>query len=182
MVNLVTIDDQRYLVDVGFGADGPCLPIPLQPGYECTGIAPQMLKLEYKPLPMHSDPAQKVWVYVHKRNPEDPWLDAYAFNEIEFFPEDYEVMNLSTMTSPKSFFTQTVLCVKALLCKETNELEGTLSLYQGEVKKRVKGEVQIVDKFTTEDQRVRGLEKWFGIRLTKDERLGIKYLVSELPN
>jgi arylamine N-acetyltransferase len=180
MVNLVTIDNQQYLVDVGFGASGPCRPIPLISGYECIGIAPQSLKLEYKALPKHTDPTQKVWVYSHRENADARWIEAYAFTELEFFPEDYEVMNLSTMTLPQSFFTQTVLCVKTLLDATTGELEGVLILHQHEVKKRIKGEVCIVEKFTSEEQRVQALARWFGIVLTEEEKRGIRDLATEL--
>jgi arylamine N-acetyltransferase len=180
MVNLLTIDGQKFLVDVGFGPDGPCRPLLLHSGQEFPGIFPQTLKLEHRALPRHTDQDQRVWVYSYKRLPEDPWLDAYAFNEIEFFPEDYEVMNLHTMTTRWSFFTQTVLCVKVVLDEKQEDIEGVVSLYKDEVKKKIKGEVVESEKFETETERVKGLEKWFGIRLNEEERKGIRYLSTEL--
>ncbi|KAI9853578.1 MAG: N-terminal acetyltransferase [Trichoglossum hirsutum] len=180
MVNLVTIENQRYLVDVGFGSKGPSLPIPLISGYECTGIAPLGLKLEYKSLPKHTDPSQRVWVYSHRECDTALWVDAYSFIEIEFFPEDYEVMNLSTMVLPQSFFTQTVLCVKALLNAESGNLEGVLYLHQDEVRRRLGEETCLVEKLKTEEERTKALEKLFGIIITEEEKQGIRDLATEL--
>jgi arylamine N-acetyltransferase len=180
MVNLVTIGNQRYLVDVGFGLRGPSLPMPLISGYETTGIAPLSLRLEYKNLPKHSDPSQRIWVYSHREYDAAPWIDAYCFTEIEFFPEDYEVMNLSTMVLPQSFFTQTVLCVKPLLNAESGNLVGVLYLHQDEVRRRVGEETCLVEKLKTEEERIKALEKFFGIVMTEEEKRGIRYLATEL--
>ncbi|KAI9780034.1 MAG: N-terminal acetyltransferase [Geoglossum umbratile] len=180
MVNLVTIGDQRYLVDVGFGLRGPSLPMPLISGYECTGIAPLGLKLEYKSLPKHTDPSQRVWVFSHREYDTAPWVDAYSFTEIEFFPEDFEVMNLSTMVLPQSFFTQNVLCVKPLLNAESGNFKGVLYLHQDEVRKRVGENVYLVEKLKTEEERRKALEKLFGIVMTEEEKRGIIGLATEL--
>ncbi|KAI9857196.1 MAG: N-terminal acetyltransferase [Trichoglossum hirsutum] len=179
MVNIITIGQQRYLVDVGFGADGPTQPLPLVPGHVCSGISPQLLKLEYQRLWQHSDPSQRAWIYSHRANGDTPWTDAYSFVEVEFFVADYEVMNLCTMTSRQSFFTQVVLCVKTLL-DEHGDTEGVLILFQNELKTKIRGETSIVEKLQSEEQRVRALEKWFGIILTEGEKKGIQELVTEL--
>jgi len=180
MVNIVTIENQRYLVDVGFGADVAVHPLPLISGYVCTGIAPQSLRLEYKRLEQHTDPSQRVWVYSHRDNDAAPWVEAYSFLEVEFFPQDYEVMNLSTMTLPQSYFTRTVLCIKVLLNKETEDMEGVLILYQNVVKKRIRGVANVVEELKSEEDRVRALQKWFGIVLNEAEKNGIIGLVTEL--
>jgi arylamine N-acetyltransferase len=180
MVNLVTIENQKYLVDVGFGADGPCQPIPLISDFEAVGNAPQGLKLRYTALPNHTDHDQRAWVYSHRENGHSPWVDAYALTEIEFFPEDFEVMNLATMTLRQSFFIQTLFCVKMLLDLEANTPAGVLILYHDQVKKRVQGELTILEKFENEQQRVDALERWFGIRLSEAEQRSIQGLPTEL--
>ncbi|KAH0565856.1 hypothetical protein GP486_000753 [Trichoglossum hirsutum] len=179
MVNIVTIDRQRYLVDVGFGADGPTHPLPLVHRHISRGISTQFLKLEYEKLQQHSDPSQRVWIYSHRASQDTPWTETYSFVEIEFFLTDYEVMNLSTMTSRQSFFTQVVLCVKTLLDGH-GDTEGVLILFQNEVKARIGGEVSVMEKLQSEEQRIKALEKWFGILLTEEEKKGIRGLVTEL--
>jgi arylamine N-acetyltransferase len=172
MVNLVTLDGQKYLVDVGFGADSPCRPLPLISEYEVSGVSPQMLRLQYKSIRNNTDSDQRSWVYSHKRQPQDNWSEAYAFVEIEFFPEDFAVMNLGTMRD--SFFSDNVMCTKSLLSTETNELEGSISLYRDEVKKKLHGEIVETCTLSSEADRVSALETWFGIQLTEEEKQGIK--------
>ena len=180
MVNIVTIEDQKYLVDVGFGAPVPSHPLPLISGHVCTGIAPQSLRLEYKRLLNHTDPSQRAWVYSYRENDDTEWTEAYSFVEIEFFPDDYEVMNLSTMTLPQSFFTQTVVCVKIILNEESKEIEGVLILMHNEIKKRIRGVTDVVEKLESERDRIKALEKWFCIVLTEAEKKGIIGLATEL--
>jgi arylamine N-acetyltransferase len=180
MTNLVKIDGKRYLVDVGFGSDGPAGPMQLEHGYQCPGVGPQHQRLDYKKLSIHSDPDQRAWVYSHRRDEVDEWTPAYSFTEVEFFPPDFDVMNLHVMTRPQSFFRQTVLCTKMLDDPETKSLIGTLTLFKDEVRKRVGHEITVLEKFTSEAQRVAGLEKWFGIHLTSEEKAGIMGLATEL--
>jgi arylamine N-acetyltransferase len=179
MVNIITIDQQRYLVDVGFGADGPVRPLPLISGHVCRGIGTQSLKLEYRKLQQHNDPSQCVWIYSYRANDDAPWTEGYSFVEIEFFPADFEVINLSTMSLRQSFFTQVVLCVKMLLDEHGNT-EGVLILFQNEVKTRTGGHTSVLERLESEQQRVRALEDRFGILLTKEQREGIKGLATEL--
>lgn len=180
MVNLVTIDGQTYLVDVGFGEHGPCRPLPLISGSETVGNGQQGLRLEYTALPQHTDRSQRLWVYSHREDGAAPWVNAYAFAELEFFPGDFAVMNLATMTLRTSFFVQSLFCVKMLLDPETGEPAGTLVLFHNQVKKKVKGETIVLEELASEEQRVAALEKWFGIRLTAAERKGIEELQTEL--
>jgi arylamine N-acetyltransferase len=180
MVNLVKIDGKRYFVDVAFGSDGPAQPMPLESGYECAGAGPQRQRLEHKALPIHSDPDQRAWVYSCRRDDADDWKTAYSFVDVEFFPQDFEVINLSVMTRPQSFFKQNVVCTNMLEDPETKCLIGNLSLLNGEVRRRVGLEITVLEKFTSEGERVAGLEKWFGIVLTEEEQKGITGLATEL--
>jgi arylamine N-acetyltransferase len=180
MVNLVTIENQRYLVDVGFGDHGPCRPIPLISGHEVIGNDPQSLKLRYTVLPKHTDKSQKLWVYSYRESDDAAWVDAYAFAEIEFFPEDFAVMNLATMTLRQSFFVQSLFCQKLLLDPETAAPAGALILFHDQVKRKRHGETEILEKLQSETQRVDALERWFGVKLTEAEQQGILDLSSEL--
>ena len=179
MVNIVTIDQQRYVVDVGFGPDGPSRPLALISGDTRSGIGPQSLKLEYRTLQQHSDPSQRVWVYSHRANDDAPWTEAFSFTETEFFPEDFEVMNLSTMTLRQSIFTQMVICTKTLL-SENGDVEGVLILSNNAVKKRIGGVTSVVETLKSEEQRVNALKNWFGIVLSEEEQKGIIGLATEL--
>ncbi|KAL2143408.1 hypothetical protein VTI28DRAFT_10462 [Corynascus sepedonium] len=181
MVNIVTINGERYLVDVGYGSNGMPHPVLLQHDHEFVGIAPTRGRLQYRNLPEeHADPGQRVWMYSMKEDEAAPWRDQYHFTETEFLPCDFEVMNLRVMTAPQSFFVQTVLCLWTLLDEEKKEPVGLLILARDYVKRRIGAESSIIEQLETEEQRVRALEKYFGIVLSAEERKGIRGLASEL--
>lgn len=180
MVNIVTIEGKSYLVDVAFGSNGPCRPIPLQSGLEFGGIYPVKCQLEYKALAEHTDPKQRAWVFSSQADEYSPWTDQYAFVEIEFFPADFEVMNLATMTAPQSFFVQTVVATKIILNQESQEPEGVLILHKDYVKMRIGESTVIVETLNTEAERVRALRYHFMIDLKPEEQRAIRGLPSEL--
>ena len=183
MVNIVTINDKRYLVDVGFGSNGSVHPVPLEENHIFTTVAPVQGRLEYKSISEHSDSSQRIWVYSTQENDSAPWKEMYCFAaDMEFFPSDFEVMNLSTMTSPQSFFVQTVMCMWLLLDEEKEERPpiGVLILHRDYVKRRIGGKCEIIEHFESEGQRVNALERYFGIALTSKEMEAIRGLPSEL--
>ena len=211
MVNLVRVDGgRRYLVDVGFGGDGPCCPIPLERRGEGEivfgGVAPQELRLEWKSLPKHTDPEQRVWVYSHRENRSAEWVEAYCFTEVEFFAEDFAIMNLATMTLRESYFVQTVLAQRFMLEKEvveegdledqanggqgrsrgTNDGEnrpravGVMILHNGLVKRRIADRVEVLTVLESEADRAAALKKYFKIEFGEEERRGIRDLPTEL--
>jgi arylamine N-acetyltransferase len=179
MLNLVTINDTRYVVDVGFGSNDALHPIPLKDG-EFDLIAPVRGKLEYRALAHHSDPSQRVWVYSVQQSEQAPWEDMYSFVEVEFFPEDFRVMNMTTSSAPQSFFVQNVMCMRVLLKEGTDEPEGVIILHRDYVKRRVGDKVEILQMLETEEDRLKVLQEWFSITLGEDEKAAIRGLPSEL--
>lgn len=178
MVNIVTIDANKYLVDVGFGSNGPTHPMPLVDGKISDGIQPQSLRLLWTNIPENTDPSQRLWVYQYRKNDDSPWIFAYCFTELEFLPQDYEIMNYATSTLRTSFFTYMVVCTKTIL--EGEEVIGILILVGNVIKRRVKGKTEVLMTCETERQRVEGLRKWFGISLTDAEQQGIMGTVTQL--
>lgn len=183
MVNLVTVEGTCYLVDVGFGANGPPRPVALCHDNEFDCIAPARGRLQHRKLDEHTDPDQRVWVYSVQENAGAPWKDMYCFVEVEFLPGDFEVMNLSTMTAPQSIFVQNVICVRTVLGRtheDISEPTGLLILRNNEVKQRMGDRSEIVERLETEEQRVKALEKYFHIVLSPEEQRAIGGLVTEL--
>ena len=180
MVNIVTLSSgQKYMLDVGFGANGPVQPLLLDESAAYTKhITPAEARLVCGNIPHNTDPGQKLWLYQHRVDPQSEWLIMYCFTELEFLPEDYEVMNFWTSQSPKSWFTYRVVAVKMIL--EGSEVVGTLFLDGGDVKRRVKGEMEHLRTCKTEEKRVQALEVVFGLRLTDEERRGIRGMITEL--
>lgn len=205
MVNIVTINGTRYLVDVGYGRREPTQPIPLSAAghEEFTGIGTTKSKLERKTLPQHTPQAnanaidQSVWVYSAWTAAEEDasgagadagsssqhggvWEEQYSFTEVEFFPEDFEVMNFYIMMRPQSWFVQTVLAYRAILDDETGELVGEMILHKNSVKQILRGRSEILWELRTEEDRVAALKRYFFISLTEKEKRAIQGLASEL--
>ncbi|KAK4455210.1 hypothetical protein QBC34DRAFT_391793 [Podospora aff. communis PSN243] len=187
MVNLVTLsttedgqEEEKYLVDVGFGANGPVRPLLLTPGQETpAGIDAVRYKLRYEALPQHTDRSQRMWIYSYRNNADGKWLDAYAFAEMEFLPDDFAVMNLATSTLRTSFFVQSLFCVRMVVDGEGKPAGWTV-LHGDKVTRRVRGRVEAEEEFKSEEQRVDALQRWFGIVLDEVEKRGIRELPTEI--
>jgi N-hydroxyarylamine O-acetyltransferase len=96
MMLQVDIGGSAWLADVGFGGDGPLLPVPLVPGREAR---------------------QYAWRYRVVREPElwvlqcshgGDWVDLYAFTLEPQFDVDTEMANYYVSTHPSSRFVQTL--------------------------------------------------------------------------
>ncbi|OOF96811.1 hypothetical protein ASPCADRAFT_167960 [Aspergillus carbonarius ITEM 5010] len=179
MVNLITLGQQKYLVDVGFGSNGPHQPVPLVHAYEFHNVGEQCGRLVYGPIPQHTSKGQTLWQY-EIRNGDGPWTPAYCFTETEFLPEDFTIINYYMSTSRESWFTFNVLCVRMLLDEEGEQLVGDLTLFNDTLKRRLGATAEVLEKFTSEEERVVALEKLFKIRLSPADRGGIRRTISEI--
>ena len=180
MVNIVTLaDGKKYMVDVGFGSNGPTQPLPLDTEHShLENIAPADVRLLYDSIPENTNRSQKLWIYQHRNDEQSPWLPMYCFTELEFLPQDYETMNFQTSQSRTSWFTYKVVVVKMIL--EEGEVVGTLMLVGGDFKRRMKGRTEDLKACKIEEDRVQVLEEWFAIKLGDEERAGIRGMVTEL--
>ena len=146
-----------------------------------TCITPSESRLTRDSLAEFVDKTQKVWIYQIRYTPDSEWLPHYAFSEVEFLPQDFGVMNYATSTGRNSWFTQSLVCARVILDEETGtQPQGLYILVGKEVKKRLQGQTEVVATFETEDDRVAGLGKWFGLHFRDDEVEGIQGLVSQI--
>ena len=179
MVNFVTIAGNKYLVDVGFGGNGPTHPVPLEEDVATPNIAPASVRLTYKPLTDNVDQTQKLWCYEHRINATAQWDELYCFAETEFLPIDFTIMNYYTSTNRAMFCTFKVLCVRTLMDAH-GDIEGLLIMVDGVLKRRIHGETRRLEEMHTEEARVAVLKKYFGIELSEEEQAGIPGLPSAL--
>jgi arylamine N-acetyltransferase len=198
MINIVTIHSastqEKYFVDVGFGSSGPQHVVPLIADHTSTNVGSQSFKLTYEvPADLltssntttaHTD--QHLWIYNFRHTDTSPWAPAYCFSEREFLPVDFVTMNHFTSTSRTSWFGYTVVCVKMIMGRKDNredgeeEIIGDITLNGREVKRRIRGESQVLAVLESEKERVEALEKWLGVSLTAEERVGIRGMVTEI--
>jgi arylamine N-acetyltransferase len=182
MLNLVRLDDEWYVVDVGMGAMGPNLPYPLRDGFETTSIAPRKIRLQlrsiaesYANLSSSSAGSPKMWCYdicyEPVGNAEDKWVPVYCFTETEFLPQDYQMMSWFTSTHITSFFTRNVTCTKMIMDDEAKEkIVGNITLFGGTIRESIGSDRRVVKECTTEDERVQALSEIFNITLADDEK------------
>ncbi|KAI9663472.1 MAG: N-terminal acetyltransferase [Alyxoria varia] len=209
MLNIVTIGSVRYLVDVGFGANGPTRPVALSPSSATpmSRATPSVMRLIRAPIPEqgssdhphtndtksgNDDPYRSTstfWIYQVKHSAESPdseWLPAYCFPETPFIHADFKVMNFATSQGEDSWFRKEIVCVKFLLdereeAEDEGRVVGELVMAQGQVKRRVEGKSETLCRFGTERERIEALGQYFGIVLTEEEKKGIDGSVAMLP-
>ncbi|KAJ4421742.1 hypothetical protein N0V82_003586 [Gnomoniopsis sp. IMI 355080] len=182
---ILTINQSKYLVDVGFGAKEPTHPILLKDGHDFSGLLSSRGRLDLKHLDKHSveakaDPSQRLWIYSVKSNPQADWEEMYSFTETEFFPEDFAMMSYFVSTRPDSWFVQEVVAYRMLMDQNNGELVGEVALHGDVLKIRLNGKEEVVTKLRNEEERIKALAKEFDIQLTEREQRAIIGLVSEI--
>ncbi|KIW10736.1 hypothetical protein PV08_10035 [Exophiala spinifera] len=191
MVNIVTIEDQRYAVDCAFGNNGPTRPVPLRDGFTCRNTGDntnnsEMLLRHESISESSSTPKQLLWTYYVRFKASMQWIPAYCFGEIEFLPNDFRAMNFYISKSPESWFTQILVCMKFLEDPNTTSstadqvIIGDITLRGDTVKERKYGQSRIIATFHGEADRIAALQTYFGIELTAEERMGISGMISQL--
>ncbi len=180
MLNIVTVHDQKYMVDVGFGPSGAIQPICLKDGEIVENVSPARQRLVYQAIAQFTDTSQRLWVFEAQISPENSWVPQYCFPEVEFLPEDFSVMNYSTSQSRTSWFTQRLVLTKLILDNEREKAIGNLILSDSELKHRLHGHSETLVICKTEAERVSMLEKYFDVKLEPDEIRGIQGLPSEI--
>lgn len=178
MLNIVTIANTRYMVDVAFGSNYVAIS-PLELKHHEQGVEnvyPASCRLVRKALEDGLDPDQKVWVYQHRTGPDADYKDHICFTEVEFRQPDFEIMNLSTSTSPTTIFTQQVICTKMLTADSdlSKDIAGRLDAGGAKIKRRIGDKSEELDEMKTEDDRVKALQKYFDITFTAAEIDAIK--------
>lgn len=178
MVNIVTIEDKKYIIDVGFGSSGPTHPLPLVENEISINVGDQEMRLMHDTIPDFTRSSQKLWLYQHRNSSSQDWLPTYAFSEMEFTPSDFQMMNYFTSTHRTSWFTYSVVCVKMIL--EDGQIVGDVTLFGSEVKKRVKGKSEVLALCKSEEERVKALDEFLGVKLSSAEIEGIRDMPTEL--
>ena len=188
VVNVVNIAGTRYLLDGGFGAQGPPRALPLDHGVATTQISPAQMRVIHDNIPNNLDPSQKVWIYQHRHNEERAWVPMYCFTDLEFTPQDVESMNYAPSRARDTFFTHKVVANRFTTEREMDdgdlpgstseqalegEVDGALTINHDVLKWRRHGQKAVELPFKTDAERVAALQKYFGISLAEEDREAI---------
>lgn len=99
-ISLVTIADRNWVVDVGFGAACPRVPIPLETETE-TLHGSRVMRL-----------TEHALGYMLQQKVDDTWSDLYSFDLTPVVRNDIIYGNHFTSTHPESFFTAARIAVR----------------------------------------------------------------------
>lgn len=191
VVNIVTIAGVRYLLDGGFGSPGPTHPIPLIPGAVRPQISPAESRVVYEALPDGVSSASKLWIYQYRFHAQDAWKAAYCFTDLEFLPADIVGMNLQPWLDRHTFFTHKVVACRFTTDRETEEgaaepgsaseealvegeIDGAITLAHDVIKWRRRGQKVTEVHFASEEERLAGIRKYFGVVFSDEDAAGIK--------
>ncbi|KAJ5163887.1 uncharacterized protein N7500_005717 [Penicillium coprophilum] len=180
IVNIIRLSSGvEYHLDAAFGGDGPTSPLPLISGQITKNLGSQEVRLIYDNMPKQTRKEQKVWIYQYRNGADRPWNSFYAFAELEFFQDDFEVIN--RFTSWEAVEKRNFVVVKFIRNGETAGLPlleeevlektddvfiaGKLMMANNVIKLNMGGRTRIIDSFETEEGRFEALKKWFSIHL-----------------
>ena len=182
VVNVVVMGDgDRWMVDVGFGGDGPTCPMRLVSGEQRRNIGTQEMRLDWEGIKGGYSEDQKVWVYSVRNFEGGEWRACYCFLEAKFLQQDLAVMAFFVNESPLSWFTTMTVAVRMLLDEEGERIKGKIMLAGADVKENCGGRTSLAMTCGTERVRVEALKMVFGLVLTEEECRGIKGRVTALP-
>lgn len=178
MLNLVRLDGDWYVVDVGMGAMGPNLPYPLRDGFETTSIAPRRIRLQSRAIAeSYGYHSNELWCFDVCYSPGaeegDVWTPVYCFTETEFLPQDYEMMSWFTSTHKRSFFTKHVTSTKMVMGEAGKNIVGNVTLFEDTFRETIGANKKVVRQCKTEEERVEALKEFFDIELSEEEKEGI---------
>ncbi|KAB8207678.1 N-acetyltransferase [Aspergillus parasiticus SU-1] len=183
MANIVSLPSGvRYHLDVGFGGDGPTRPIPLVSGAAIPNLGTQEARLLYDNISKESQRQQRHWIYQCRNGVDKEWNSFYCYPDLEFFQEDFEVIN--RFTAWEFLKRDLIVTVKFIRSGEEGEIlqnqetlvqmpdgpdevhiRGKIMLVNNEVKLNMGGKTKVIETLDTEAARMKALRKWFSICL-----------------
>ncbi|KAI0123533.1 hypothetical protein BJ170DRAFT_86950 [Xylariales sp. AK1849] len=195
-VNIITIAGTKYMVDVGFGANGPTSPVRLEPELENIHVKPAKMRLLREAIPQNLNQDCKIWIYQHRIDENTDWIPMYCFVDFEFLLEDIRAMNFSPWKSPTSFFNQQVVVTRFTTPNESDssdgpvlasektlsgaEIDGALIVDDDRFKWRRNGKCVIDRRFKDDGERVECLKKYFGVTMDDEDWKAIHGTVGEV--
>lgn len=145
-ISLITIDNEPWIADVGFGADTPRCPFPLKINAPITSGAQTIQIIE-----------SKEYGFIVQAFKSATWIDLYSFDLGHVCRGDIEYGNYYTATSPNSFFTGARIAVLPTATGYWSLFNNTFTCVEDGKEERA-----IVE---AGDQYMELLEKRFGIKL-----------------
>ncbi|KAA8651003.1 arylamine N-acetyltransferase family protein [Aspergillus tanneri] len=159
IVNIVQLPTgSRYLLDAAFGGDGT-----------------QEVRLIRDRLPLQTRSDQPYWIYQYRNGADMDWKALYCFSELEWFPEDFDVIN--RYATWDALGRGNVVVVKFMRNDGNTNMDpdpqptesevqivGKLMLVNGELKQNLGGRTQVIERFD-ESRRTEVLRERFSMQI-----------------
>jgi len=146
---LVTLEQQQWIADVGFGGYGLIAPLELK-----CGIPEQQFTEEFQIT------LDESYGYVLQCRNQNQWQNLYAFTSETYLPIDFVPANYMASTSPDSLFTQRKICT-------IPTPQGRIFLVGRKLKVTSNGKTQDFE-IKTNDEYLQVLNQYFGIAIDAD--------------
>lgn len=129
-VNIVNVQGNKFVADVGFGSNGPVFPLGMDGTEdEVDHLGQAKMRLRHAPLPQELNQEAKFWIYEQRLEPTANWTPMYCFTDVEFLPEDIQIMNLKPSTTLTSIFVQRLIATRFVTSEDVVVDEnGTLKV------------------------------------------------------
>lgn len=173
----------KFSADVAFGGDGPTAPLPLnESGFIHQNLGSQEVRLIHDVIPKQRLREPKQWIYQYRNSADREWNSFYSLVEVEFFAEDFEVLNW--WAPAKTLHRWTLLVVRFLRegeplmfphhVQESNTgsdvtIVGKVMLVNDAVKVNMGDKTRVIRRLASEIERREALEAYFGIFLTDED-------------
>lgn len=146
---------------------------------EFFDLAPRMGRLVYKPLDKYQAQNLEYWRLQFRERADQPWMDIYAFPDIEFTSIDGAALERHVMSDRRMWFMVRVMAFRYILDEQRGTPVGFVMLWENQLRRKL-GRKYEVSTLYSESDRVLALEKWFNIVLNGDEKEEIFNTVSYL--
>lgn len=172
-------DFKTYLVDAGFGI-GTCRPIVLEDGAEAQGAFPfvkhRLIKATNPNTSLDLSEPESVtvaseWVVQVNQgrmgNTLEPghWRTLYHFSTAEFYQKDFTSLSFMISNLPvANILWEKVAAVLYLPEANSEDDLGMRILFGDKLTERTSAGFKLVESFETEDQRIKALDVYFGIK------------------
>ncbi|KAF4171304.1 hypothetical protein CNMCM8927_001895 [Aspergillus lentulus] len=171
MILIIRLDGNDYLVDAGFGPNGPVDPVLLRDGLEFTdgnGNLGRRGRVVHAPIDQGRARHLKYWRLQFLFDGSLDWTDIYAFTESEWLESDYQSAERAVRGNKRAWFMYRVIAFQIVLKDRTPVgwvmiWNDGMSWFQG-------GRLSRRMRFGSEEERLNALKSVFGIKMGEEER------------
>jgi arylamine N-acetyltransferase len=177
VATIVTIHNQKYLVDTNVGPSASPIPVPMVHDEPSLDVWERQRRMIFEPIPGWAVQTP-LWRLQIREPSWDTWMDVIAFEENQWLPIDFKIMINGILGMGLGWFKSRLICYRIEM--EDEEPTGYLLMYHDELRRGYKGKFQLLRKLYSEEERLMVLKEDFGVSISDAEARHIVGSVAEL--